>query len=277
MFCNNNNQIKCNFLLILIFGFITFNSCENEESRNELLEKNKNDAFEESFEETAKIHNEAMEFIFYKLNTSKKDFSKSTGKKLTKEFIKKNEQLKGRMDSIADSIAMEEIERITEFRKSKKTSSNYLSHTITKYRKYLSEKQENLLYRVNKIVNSKNSVDTIIKKLEQIKNEECLKLPKKERKVIYAATCVGIKSIPYWKKHGNAWSNALNSNKSSLEAQFDWGSVGESDISGAVGGAIGGAISGSFAGGIGAGPGAIAGGIGGGIGTSATDAIKQLL
>lgn len=58
---------------------------------------------------------------------------------------------------------------------------------------------------------------------------------------------------------------------------FSWGSVGKSDIAGAIGGAIGGALVGSAAGGVGAGPGAAAGFVGGGIGTSATDAVLQVI
>jgi len=280
----NNYQIKWSFLLILIFSFITFISCENKEASNELSEKEKSsDELAEKnkidasvFEETAKIHNEAMEYIFTNLNNSKKDISKSSlkkGKNLIKKFIEKNEKIGDSITKIADSLAIEEFNKVIEYKEkeSNTTSSDYLSQTISKNNKYLSGKQKNLLYKIHYIVNFNNSVDTIINKLENIKNEECLKLPKEERRVIYAATNVGIKSVLYWEKHCDKWSN-LNF-KHSDKSKIDWESIAESDIAGAVAGAISGAIGG----GVGAGPGAVGGAIGGCIGSSAADAIFQAL
>ena len=157
-----------------------------------------------------------------------------------------------------------------------------MHYTIDSYDNYLTERQKELLYKINDLVNSKNSVDEVVEKLTYIKDIDCLGLSSEERSIIYAATTIGIESVIYWNEHSYKWLStvgdviSLKSPKSS-KGWFDWGSVGKSDIAGAVGGAIGGALVGAAVGGVGAIPGAAAGFVGGGIGTSATDAVYQCL
>ncbi len=268
---------------MLIFGVTAFMSCEKEESSNSDVD------LKSQFEESAKLHNEAMDYVLNSLNNKQKVESNSLFQEVEKfsaEFIQDNINSFNTFRNPTKTM-VDECKKIHFFRKSGNLKStyfheDYLHYTIDSYDNYLTERQKELLYKINDLVNSKNSVDEVVEKLTYIKDIDCLGLSSEERSIICAATTIGIESVIYWNEHSDKWLStvgdviSLKSPKSS-KGWFDWGSVGKSDIAGAVGGAIGGALVGAAVGGVGAIPGAAAGFVGGGIGTSATDAVYQCL
>lgn len=268
-------------ITVILISVVT--SCEKEASINIDTD------LKSQFEKSAKLHNEAMDYVLNSLKNKQKVNSNLLFQKVEKssvEFIKKNMNSSNTSINPAKTM-IEESKKIHLFRKAKKIKStnfheDYLEYTIASYDNYLTKKQKELLYKINELVNSENSVEYIVEKLTYIKDIDCLSLPSEERSVIYAATTIGIESVNYWNENSDEWLTTVNDviSEKSLKIPkgwFDWGNVGKSDIAGAVGGAIGGALVGAVAGGVGALPGAAAGFVGGGIGTSATDAVYQCL
>jgi len=268
---------KLIFILFLSF-LISFSACEKE--------KNKNNDLKNDFKDAALMHNKAMNEVLFELQKNRHDSINKLVAKTTKNFINNNsyfflKQLNSK------KLLNNEIIRVQSFRM-KNTKSyysnskdNYLKTTINKYKNSLSIDQKRLLIKIAGIFDQYSDHKNIIKELKKVKDIDTKQLSSEERHIIYAATTIGIESCKYWHKNIDRWALAIYGDNLKTHKKdsswFDWGSVGESDIAGAVGGAIGGATVGAVAGGAGAGPSAIIGGVSGGIGSSAQDAVNQLL
>jgi len=135
----------------------------------------------------------------------------------------------------------------------------------------LSDNQKEYLVEIENSINE-NDFELTIESLKNIESKAILNLSADESIIIITAVEVGINSFTYWHENLDKW-NELLGNKS--KAAFSWGSVGKSDVAGAVGGAVGAAVVNVIpgAGQVGY-VGAIAGGA---IGNSAVDAVGQLL
>jgi len=272
-----NKKVLNNSFLIIAIASIFF-AC-NKEKLNDITIDLKSE-----FEESAKLHNEAMDYILNSLKNKKGVDSELLFQKverLSNEFIQANINSFNKLKNPSKTM-VDECNRLLLFRKSTSSNEDYLPYTIDKYNNYLTERQKGLLYKINDIVYSKNSVDVVVEKLKYVKDVDCLELWTEERNVIYAATTIGIESAIYWNKHLNEWIAVVTNESTakslkSTKGWFEWSSISKSDISGAIGGAIGGALVGAAVGGVGAGPGAIAGFVGGGIGASSVDAVAQCL
>lgn len=271
------------FIAGLYMSFAILYSCDKEDTRPDDMKKD--------FEAAALLHTEAMELCLEVLKTTSVTDEKyllELIKETTMKYVGSNPGFMASPHEAQKSL-QSEIDRLVSFRK--KTSSpgykgdytynDYLIYTIHYFEEELSAGQYNLLLAINDIMQMHQTADVIIPLLTQIKDVDCLTLPEEERYVIYSVITIGIESVDYWSENMDAWIDAVTDGDpekmDAFEKWFNWGSVSNSDIAGAVGGAIGGAITGSIAGGIGAGPGALLGGCAGGIGSSAADATMQVL
>lgn len=263
--------------------FLMIYSCDKEDARP--------DDLKQDFEAAALLHTEAMELCLEVLKTTSVTDEKDLLQMITETTMKYVGSNPGFMASPneAQKSLQSEIDRLVSFRKKVSspyykgdyTYNDYLLYTIHSFEEELSAEQYNLLLTINNIMETHHTADVIIPLLTQIKDVDCLALPEEERYVIYSVTTIGIESVDYWSENMEAWIDAVTDGDpdktAAIQKWFNWGSVSNSDIAGAVGGAIGGAITGAIAGGIGAGPGAILGGCAGGIGSSAADATLQVL
>jgi hypothetical protein len=273
-------KTTCIFIVILT----VLPSCLKDKDINEISVDLKSE-----FEQAAKLHNEAMDYIIHSIQNKKNEDNEyyfQEVEKLSREFIKSNiNTFEVNTDPL--KFMIEESKKIKIFKNSSQLKStyaedDYLQYIIDNSKDALTQDQIDLLNKINDVIRPDFSIDQIINELNYIKDIECQKLKAGERNVIYAATTTGIESVKYWHENSHKWievfmNDVVAINLKSAEGWFKWDSVGKSDIAGAIGGAIGGAMVGAVASGVGAGPGAIAGFVGGGIGSSATDAVNQCL
>lgn len=265
--------------LAVIFIFV---SCNKEEKQV--------DDYKHEFEQASLMHNEAMDIVLSNLKDTEPASNEQiikTIKLSTKEYVENNQMFFYDLN-VSQKLLNSETDRLIMFdnkkRKSKlfANSTDFLLNTINNFSDNLSLAQKELLLEIHNIFESESLPMNIISKLNVIKDIKCLELPVEERPVIYAATTIGIQSVEYWHENLDEWIYTITNQKVGKDVYkakgwFDWGSLGKSDIAGAVGGAIGGAMAGAAAGGVGAVPGALIGGLSGGVGTSATDAALQVL
>jgi len=273
------------FALAIVGIFAGLNCCSEKEVEPMDLKA--------EFEESAKLHTEAMKELYSSLKAEQPMNGNELTKvkeETTKEFISRN-IVKFQNLKEAPNICRSECQRLMDYSNNQTLplaskadeQSDFLNGTIEAYREHLTEAQVDLLLKIHDAFLNCEDPEEIIVVLSEIKDVDCLALPPEERNYIYAATTIGIESIAYWSENLDEWLKTLSNQKSSqlegdyLKGWFDWKKVGNEDISGAVGGAIGGAVVGAVAGGVGAGPGAVAGGVAGGIGSSATSAVNQLI
>lgn len=272
------------FLPFISFGlFLMVYSCDKADAIPDDIKKD--------FEKAAIMHTEAMEMCLEVLkatNVTDKTNLLQIIRETTMEYVGNSPGFMPNPYESQKSLQTE-IDRLVNFRnkisspnyKGEYAYNDYLLYTIHAFEEELSTEQYNLLLVINNIMETHHTADVIIPLLTQIKDVDCLALPEEERYVIYSVITIGIESVNYWSENMGAWIDAVTDGDpdklADMHKWFNWGSVSNSDIAGAVGGAIGGAITGAVAGGIGAGPGALLGGCAGGIGSSAADAALQIL
>lgn len=275
------------YIMMLVAGlylsFIMLSSCDKEDTRPDDMKKD--------FEAAALLHTEAMELcleVLKKTNITDEETLVQLIRETTSKYVGSNPGFMASPHEAEKSLHSE-IDRLVSFRKKVSnpnykgdyTYNDYLIYTIHSFEEELSAEQYNLLLDINNIMETHQAADVIIPMLTQIKDVDCLALPVEERYVVYSVITIGIESVDYWNENMEAWIDAVTDGDPDKAAEmhkwFNWGSVSNSDIAGAIGGAIGGAITGAVAGGIGAGPGALLGGCAGGIGSSAADATMQVI
>ncbi|MDX2414882.1 MAG: hypothetical protein QNK33_06800 [Bacteroidales bacterium] len=258
-------------------------SCEKEEDSFNDLE------IKQMFEESAKLHTEAMDVILASLYSSSisKDEISPFIEKTASDFLESNDCLNNH-NIPKQKIFVEECTKLKDFynQKSKNAISSdleYLKYTISLYGDLLSNNQKIILNKIDSLLSDCSSSEVIISELTNIKDVLALKLPAEERLVIYSATTIGIESVSYWKNNIDSWTRAIEVNSKGMISfnnktkWFNWTECGKSDVAGAIGGAIAGGLVGAVAGGVGAAPGAVTGFVAGGIGSSVTDAAFQII
>jgi len=279
------NRILIGFITFTLLSVSAFIACNKEVDPSYDMKK--------EFENASLMHNEAMDYVLVSIIGSSSADREGVLKlvdRASAEYVDNNLDFFSPLGN-PTRILEDEVQRIKSFReevkggllKSTYTIDGFLMYTIETYASILTSDQQQLLLKINDIIDNESDPGNIITNLNLLLNIESQLLPVEDRNVIYAAASIGIQSIDYWYNNINEWDTtfaelqkAITSSET-IKGWFSWRSFAKSDVAGAIGGAIGGALVGSAAAGVGAGPGALAGFVGGGIGTSVTDATMQLI
>lgn len=256
------------FLFICI-GLI-ISACTEKDVDFENIHSNLKDGNAIFIEETGRIHNDALEFVYKEFKTlSVKGMLDSVNieelvnlaQLYSVDYLEKSDEPIFDIEDRGFSIEMLNVmfadKRVHD---TKPSNLRILSSTDS-----FNQKQIDLFDQMEKALDDDNlSLEGTIDIFMKVKDEAYRTLPRSEAIIIIGAVDVGINSMKYWHDNIDDWGKLVNE----PTRWFNWREVAAWDIAGAAGGAAAAAVTGA---GIGVGI------IGGAVGTSVCNAVYQVV
>jgi len=267
--------------LILIAAIVAiFFSCKKE-NKDQLVDTSRQ-KFAKQMHESAKVHNEAMEYVLERLLEIKSEKNKIRTEdemlviveNLCLDFVKSHPFFKSDIEKASKGIKI----AFNSIKKRNQLRSERTNLWFNEDEQFLSESQKEWLTLVNEVLTNNNNIEQICNELEQIKVRVINEGSEDDYAIIIAVIELGKESPKYWFYNQTFWEELAYEDTGGgiCYGWFNWNDCAGDDLAGGVGGAVGGAVVGGMAGGVGAGPGAAAGFVTGAVAASVTNATKQV-
>lgn len=234
--------------LTLILLFLVFFSCQRDSGTMDTPTPDTKALSIDNIKEIATMHNEALGYMENGLNTqavTTQNYKGAVSDGLTPYFNQKFEA--SAQVTLAQRYTQKALDRFDAFREAAPQLAAYfsLSNVIETNKSLLTDMQIEFLQQIQAALSETSSYEEIVAQLNTIGEQAEKELSAEEAVPILAGVEVGKSSLQYWKDNLATWIELLAPNqegaptaKAEEGGWFDWVSIAEADIAGAVLGSI---------------------------------------